>query len=177
MSDLSEFQRCCAEAYAKDPAFEYESFVSQYTLKHGVWWAPHDVLVLPDADALRQKVLHEMHASPSSGHVDIWKIRKAIERYYTWPSLEHDVEHYVNTCAGCQRNETSTQKSAGLLQPLPVPSCKWGSGSMDVITALPETASGNSAIVVLVDRLSKMTHLAACKTTIGTQAFAKTVQA
>ena len=44
---------------------------------------------------------------------------------------------------------------------------------MDLITALPETASGNSAIVVFVDRLSKMTHLVPCKTSIGTQAFAK----
>lgn len=50
---------------------------------------------------------------------------------------------------------------------------KWGSVSVDLITALPETASGNTAIVVFVDRLTKMTHLAACKTSIGTQAFAK----
>ena len=85
----------------------------------------------------------------------------------------YDVEHYVNMCAGCQRNKTSTQKPAGLLQPLPVPSRKWGSVSMDSMTALPEIASGNSVIVVFVDRLSKVTHLAARKTSIGTQAFAK----
>ena len=55
VSDLSEFQRRCPEAYAKGPAFEDESFVSQDTLKHGLWWAPHDVLVLPNTDALKQK--------------------------------------------------------------------------------------------------------------------------
>ena len=44
---------------------------------------------------------------------------------------------------------------------------------MDLITALPETALGNTAIVVFVDRLSKMTHLVACKTAIDAQTFAK----
>jgi transposase InsO family protein len=54
-----------------------------------------------------------------------------------------------------------------------VPTRKWGSVSMDLITAMPETSSGKTAIVVFVDRLTKMVHLAACKTSIGTQAFAK----
>ena len=157
MSDLSEFQRLCAEAYAKDPAFQDVSFTRQYTLKHGLWWAPHDVLVLPDADGLRQTVMHEMHDSPFAGHVGIKKTRKAIKRFYSWPTLIHDVEHYVRTCAGCQRNKstTGTQKPAGMLQPLPVPTRKWGSVSMDLTTALPETASRNSAIVVFVDRLTE----------------------
>ena len=59
------------------------------------------------------------------------------------------------------------------MQQLPIPKRKWGSVSMDLITALPETASGNSAIVVFVDRLTKMIHLAACNTSIKTHAFAK----
>ena len=117
--------------------------------------------------------MREMHDSPHSGHVGVNKTRKAIERLYTWPSLRDDVAHYVTTCAGCQRNKSSNQKPAGLMQPLPVPTRKWGSVSMDLTTALPEAASGNTAIVVFVDRLSKMTHLAACKTSIDTCAFAK----
>ena len=45
--------------------------------------------------------------------------------------------------------------------------------SMHLITALPETKSGDTAIVVFVDRLTKMTHLAACQTSIGAEDFAK----
>lgn len=116
--------------------------------------------------------MREMHDSPSSGHFDVKKTRKAIERLYTWPSLKDDVAHYVTTCAGCQRNKSSNPETCWF-DALPVPTRKWGSVSMDLIPALPETASGNSAIVVFVDRLSKMTHLAACKTSIDTRAFAK----
>ena len=117
--------------------------------------------------------MREMHDSPYAGHIGVNKTRRAIEQFYSWPSLKDDVAQWVHTCAGCQGNKSTNRKPAGLLQPLPVPTRKWGRVSMDLITALPETASGNTAIVVFVDRLSKMTHLAACKTSIDTQAFAK----
>ena len=58
--------------------------------------------------------------------------------------------------------KSTNQEPAGLLQPLPIPSRRWGSVSLDVITALPETRSGNTAIVAFVHRLRKMTHFAAC---------------
>ena len=100
-----------------------------------------DRLVVPNADALRQFVICELHDSPWHGHAGVKKTRKGIERLYTWPSLKDDVEQYVRTCPCCQRNKPTNQKPAGLLQPLPVPTRKWGSVSMDLITALPETTS------------------------------------
>ena len=169
---LFDFQRRCAAAYHKDPACADGSYHKLYTERHGLWWHG-DKLVIPDADALRQYVLREMHDAPSGGHFAIRKTKKSIERFYTWPALNTDVEDYVFTCPGCQRNKPSNQKPAGLLQPLPIPTRKWGSVSMDLITSLPETAAGNSAIVVFVCRLTKMVHLVACKTAIGAEAFAK----
>ena len=117
--------------------------------------------------------MREMNDSPHAKHIGVKQTRKAIQRYHAWPSLTHDVENWVHTCEGCQRNKASTTKQAGLLQPLPVPKRQWGSVNMDLITALPETALGNTAIVVFVNSLSTMTHLVACKTSIDTQAFAK----
>ena len=43
---------------------------------------------------------------------------------------------------------------------------------MDLITQLPVTQKGNDAIVVFVDKLSKMVHIAPCKTTCGAEEFA-----
>ena len=50
---------------------------------------------------------------------------------------------------------------AAPLASLPVPSGCWQSISMDFVFGLPRDAAGNTGIVVFVDRLSKMAHLAA----------------
>ena len=71
----------------------------------------------------------------------------------------------------CQENKTSNQKPAGLLQPLTILESRWASASVDFITQLPDTAAGRSAIVLFVDRLSKMVHLAPCWNTVGAQEF------
>jgi hypothetical protein len=44
---------------------------------------------------------------------------------------------------------------------------------MDLITALPPTLTGFDAVAVFVDKLSKMTHIAACKTAISATEFAR----
>ena len=56
-------------------------------------------------------------------------------------------------------------KSAGLLQPLPIPSWKWEEISMDFITDLPLTQQGHDSIWVIVDRLTKSAHFIPVKTT------------
>lgn len=43
---------------------------------------------------------------------------------------------------------------------------------MDLITCLPVTPAGHDAIVVFVDKLSKMAHFVPCKTAIGAEEFA-----
>ena len=77
--------------------------------------------MIPDADGMSQDVMSEMHDLPYAGHMGVKKTRKAVELLYTWPDLKHDVEHYVHSCACCQRNKSTDLMPAGLLQTLPVP--------------------------------------------------------
>ena len=58
-----------------------------------------------------------------------------------------------------QNNKSSSRHSQGLLQALPVPQEPWEQVTMDLITQLPRTRRKNDAIVVFVDKLTKMTHL------------------
>ena len=62
---------------------------------------------------------------------------------------------------------------AGLLIPLQIPAGLWESVSMDLITQLPKTKRGYTAIAVFVDRLSKMTHLVPVETSISAEGFAQ----
>jgi hypothetical protein len=85
---------------------------------------------------------------------------------FWWPGVRHYVKDYVRCCEACHRNKSSNQKPAGLLQPLPIPKWPWDSVSMDFVTGLPVMPKGHDAIIVFVDRLTKMVHLVATTTNV-----------
>ena len=55
-------------------------------------------------------------------------------------------------------NKAKRVKPPGLLQPFEIPSSRWESSSMDFID-LPTTQGGYDSILVMVDCLTKMTHV------------------
>ncbi len=77
------------------------------------------------------------------------------------------------TCDSCQRNKSLSRKPLGLLKPLSIPNDTWQSISLDLIISLPQTTSGATAIVVFVDRLSKMVHLAPCTDEVNAEGLAE----
>ena len=72
--------------------------------------------------------------------------------------MDVTVKKFIASCDECQRNKSDNKLPAGLLQPLPIPTKNWQQISMDLITQLLKTKNGYDAIVVFVDRLSKMVH-------------------
>jgi hypothetical protein len=162
------------DAYSEDKQFTAD-WCSLHLLTQrtdGLWYKG-SALVVPKARGLRSLCLSLVHDTPYSGHPGIGKTLKLATRLFWWPSLHQDVLKYVGSCPFCQRNKSAVQAPAGLLQSLPVPGRRWESISVDFITKLPLTRSGNDAICVFVDRLSKMIHLEPCKTSIDTLGTAK----
>ena len=86
-----------------------------------------------------------------------------MKRYFWWPSLVNDCRVFCARLRICQRNKASTRPYAGKLQQPDVAYQKWDQVSMDFITHLPITASGNDQIMVVVDTLSKLTHFVPCQ--------------
>ena len=124
---------------------------------------------MPNVHDLRQQCLSLHHETPYAGHLGRDRTAHLVQKTYWWPGLDSDVRQFVSTCDVCQKNKTSNQKPADLLQPLIIPEFRWESVSVSLITQLPETAAGHWAIVVFVDRLSKLMHLAPCWDTLGAQ--------
>ena len=112
-------------------------------------------LYLPQGE-YRDFILAECHDSRYAGHLGMKKTEELIQRDFYWPTLHQDVTSYIQTCEECQRNKASNLRSAGLLQPLEVPSQRWERISMDFITHLPRTRSGFDSLLVMVDYLTKM---------------------
>ena len=63
-------------------------------------------------------------------------------------------------CDVCSRSKASHRPPAGLLRPLPIPGRPWSHIALDFVTGLP-MSQGNTTILTMVDRFSKMVHFAA----------------
>lgn len=123
-------------------------------------------LYIPNDEALKTKILQECHDSPLAGHLGTDKTLEQVKRRFYWPGMDKDIEAYVISCDACQRNKPSQRATMGLMQPLPIPDRPWQQVSMDLITQLPRSRAGNDAIVVFVDKLTKMVHYVATTTTV-----------
>jgi hypothetical protein len=64
-------------------------------------------------------------------------------------------------------------KTAGILQPLPIPSWKWEDINMDFIVGLPNTSLRHDSIWVIVDRLTKTAHFLSVHTTYNAKKYAE----
>ena len=161
----NDFLNKIIAGYALDPWFKNPVNLENLVFKDALWWH-HNAIVVPKVDSLCKDILMECHDAFYSEHIGITKTLKQVETRFWWPSLRDDVKKYVNSCDVCQRSKASTTKIAGLLQPLEIPEKKWECVSLDFITGLTPTRQGHDAILVCVDKLSKMAHFIATVTTV-----------
>jgi len=111
-------------------------------------------IYIPDLDDLCLRVLQYRHDHPLAGHFGQNRTLELIRCEYTWPGLRTFVKDYVWSCTSCARAKTPRHRPYGLLKQLPIPEKPWNSISMDFIEQLP-SSTGFTAILVVVDRLSK----------------------
>jgi hypothetical protein len=114
----------------------------------------NDRIYIPDVSDLRLRVLKHKHDHPLSEHFSQNKTMELIRREYVWPKMLHFIKDYCNSCTICKRSKPAHHMPYGLLKQLPIPSRPWNSISMDFIEHLPPSL-GFTAILVIVDRLSK----------------------
>ena len=96
-----------------------------------------------------------------------------MQRRFAWHGMTTRVGEYVTTCDACQRNKPSQRLTPGLLMPIASPTRAAHTWTMDLITQLPKSRSGNDAIVVWVCKFSKLRHYTACKTAISAPQLAR----
>lgn len=82
-----------------------------------------------------------------------------MKQYFWWPTLDADTWAYVSTCTVCAHDKTFHQPS-GLHRTLPAPSQPWSHIELNIVTGLP-SSKGNTIVLTIIDRFSKMVHLIA----------------
>ena len=115
------------------------------------------------------KALSEMHDNLSAGHKGFQKTAALVLRRCWWKGIRAAVRDYVSSCPECQIHKADHWKPAGELQPLEFPAKKWQHIGVDFITGLPKATSDYDAIMVVIDRATKMLHLTALNSTATAQ--------
>ncbi|GJQ92731.1 putative reverse transcriptase domain-containing protein [Tanacetum coccineum] len=108
--------------------------------------------------SLRTLIMHESHKSKYSVHPGSDKIYQDIKQLYWWPNMKADITTYVSKCLMCLKVKAEHQKPSSLLVQPEIPQWKWDNITMNFVTKLPRTPSGNDTIWVILDRLIKSSH-------------------
>ena len=118
--------------------------------------------------------MFEAHDSPTAGHPGYAKTLNAVGKSYHWTRLKGgDILRYVCQCLSCQRIKAERVKMPGMLQPLDIPQMKWECISMDFVTGLPTVLGGYNSIMVVVDMLTKVSHLIPVKVSYSASNIAR----
>ncbi|CAI7847350.1 unnamed protein product [Closterium sp. NIES-54] len=106
-----------------------------------------------------------------------WRRRCPVRRCDLQPPLpaHRHCPQFVTSCDTCQRMKISKLEKAGLIQPLPLPEQPWQVVGLDFITGLPLTTRGHAAILVVIDKFSKMGNFIPTKAKTNAEATARLV--
>ncbi|GJW16060.1 putative reverse transcriptase domain-containing protein [Tanacetum coccineum] len=120
---------------------------------------------IPCRGNLRELIMHESHKSKYSIHPGSDKMYQDLKKLYWWPNMKAEIATYVSKCLTCAKVKAECQKPSGLLVQPVIPVWKWENITMDFVTKLPKTSTGQDTIWVIVDRLTKSAHFLPMKET------------
>src|ERR1051325_9445928 len=124
-------------------------------------------LFVPAQSQLKEELLREAHSLALAMHPGSTKMFRTLKPFYWWPGMKKDIAEYVSRCLICQQIKPVRQKTAGLLQQLPVPEWKWEHVTMDFLFGVPQTQHGHDGVWAIVDRLTKTTRFLPIKATFS----------
>jgi RNase H-like domain found in reverse transcriptase/Reverse transcriptase (RNA-dependent DNA polymerase)/Integrase zinc binding domain/Integrase core domain len=159
--------------YAQDPWFTHSAHTAKLTKKEGRYVNSRNQIVVPNVPELKNIILKECHDAPYAGHQGVARTTQKITAHYWWTGLTNDVKNYIAACPSCQTVKGRHGKTPGLIQPLQIPKYRWQIVTMDFVTALPVTPRGYSAILVVVDKLTKMVRIIPCTENVGSKETAE----
>ena len=171
-----EIKSRVAQGYELDSWFQETGNTErlEFEFENDLYYNEKGQILVSDDDEgrLREYCIEMHHDPPYVGHLGRERTVELLRSYLFWPGIRKDVSKFIATFDSCQRIKAANQAPGGLLQPLETPKVLWESFSMELITLLPETSRGNTAIVVFVDRMSKMVRLAPVRTKIDAESCA-----
>ncbi|GJY23895.1 putative reverse transcriptase domain-containing protein [Tanacetum coccineum] len=105
-----------------------------------------DRIWVPLIGDARTIIMDEAHKTKYSVHPGADKMYYDLRDRYRWPGMKRDIATYVSKYLTCSKVKAEHQRPSGLLQQPEIPEWKWDKITMDFITKLPRSKSGNDTI-------------------------------
>ncbi|GJX57583.1 putative reverse transcriptase domain-containing protein [Tanacetum coccineum] len=113
---------------------------------------------IPFLGDLRALIMHDSHKSKYLIHPGSDKMYHDLKKLYWWPNIKVEIAIYVSRCLTCAKVKAEYQKPSSLLVQHVISVWKWENITMDFVTKLPKTSTGQDTIWVIVDCLTKSTY-------------------
>nr|GEV20135.1 putative reverse transcriptase domain-containing protein [Tanacetum cinerariifolium] len=97
---------------------------------------------IPYFGDLRTLIMYESYKSKYLIHPGSDKMYQDLKKLYWWPNMKVEIATYVSKYLTCARVKAECQKSSCLLVQPVIPVWKWENITMDFVTKLPKTSSG-----------------------------------
>jgi len=102
-------------------------------------------LCIPSREVQRE-LLSKALSSPYSVHPWGTKMHKDLKQHFWWHKMKRKIALFIVHCLVCQKVKMECKRTAGMLQPLPIPEWKWENITMDFAVGLSKSPRGNNAI-------------------------------
>ncbi|GJZ39752.1 putative reverse transcriptase domain-containing protein [Tanacetum coccineum] len=101
---------------------------------------------LSTEESAHSLIMHESHKSKYFIHPGSDKMYQDLKKLYWWPNMKEEIATYVSKYLTCAKVKVEYQKPSGLLVQLEIPQWKWENITMDFVTKLLKTATGQDTI-------------------------------
>lgn len=178
-----------AEAYQEDPSFR-SKYADEVPNPHSVVTPshfrkdPNGLLYFIDTDwnpklcvpwAKINQILGWIHDTPyENAHAGSLKFVQRLQEVFYWKTLVKDASRFADTCDICQKIKVDRRKKMGALRPAHIPKHPFATVSLDLITGLPPSGPSKfTAVLVIVDKLTKFAIIIPTHNTLDRDGFAK----
>ncbi len=120
-----------------------------------------ELIIVIESDRLL--LMQEMHDQLAFDHSKMNRTIKLLKNNHRWSRMIRDVKQYVRNCHTCKRVKAARDKYHELLNSLSMSDRSWTNITLNFVTELFDSRYYN-AILMIVNKLSKMHHYISCTT-------------
>ena len=124
-------------------------------------------VAVPNDKIVRDQIIQELHSIPYSAHPGIQRTVGKVKKSFFWRGMSGHIREFVENYPVCQTEKSDHTLSKGKLQSTHILETKWSEISIDFIIDLPTSSRNRDSVLVMVDKATRMVHLAPCSKTIN----------